>query len=90
MRKIKGNTTSSRCIDGTSISQDTVKKFDLKYNEVLHNSECQTHSVSTDPMLRGTNFSFPPRDLDVAIDRLNPDTDFDSVHTSHIKIPKRF
>ena len=89
MRQIKGNTTVSRCVDGTSILQDIVKSFDPNYKEVLDNSECQAHSVATDPMLWGTNFSFSPRDLDVAIDRLNPGTGFDSVHTSDIKNSKR-
>ena len=89
LRKIKGNTTVSRCIDGTSILQDTVKIFDRKYKEVLDNSECQAHSVPTDPMLRGTNFSFTPKDLDVPMDRLNPGLGFDGVHTEQIKIAKR-
>ena len=56
---------------------------------MLDNSECQAHFVATDPILRGTNFSFSPRDLDVGIDRLNPSTGLDSVHTSHIKNSKR-
>ena len=43
VRKIKGNTTVSRCLDDTSISQDTVNIFDRKYREVLDNSECQAH-----------------------------------------------
>ena len=63
MRKIKGNTTVSRCIDGTSILQDTVKNFDRKYKEVLDKSECQVHYVATDPMLRGTNFFLLQRTL---------------------------
>ena len=81
----------SRCIDGTSILEDTVKNVDWKYKEVLANYECQAHSVATDHMLRGTNFSFSffPRNIDVAIDKLNPGTGFDSVHTPHIKNPKR-
>ena len=89
MRKLKGNTTVSRCIDDTSILQDNVKKVDGKYKKVLDNSECQAHSVATDPMIRGTTFSFSPTDLDVAIDRLDPGTGFESVHTSHIKSSKR-
>ena len=89
MRKIKGKNTVSRCIDDTSISQDTVKNFGHKYKEVLDNSECQAHSVATVPMLRGTDFSFSPKDLDVAIDRLNFSAGFDRVHTSHIKNSKR-
>ena len=32
-------------------------------------------------MLRGTNFSFTPKDFDVAIERLNPGLSFDGVHT---------
>ena len=89
VRKIKGNTTVSRCIDGTSILQDTVKIFDRKYKEVLDNSECQAHSVATDPMLRGSSFSFTPKDLDDAIDRLNQGLGFDGVHTEQIKNAKR-
>ena len=65
------------------------KKFYRKYKEVLDTSECQGHSVATDPMLRRTNFSFSLNDLDVAIERLNPCAGFDSVHTSHIKNSKR-
>ena len=38
-------------------------------------------SFHTDPMLRDIKFSFPPKDLDVAIDALNPGTGFNSVHT---------
>ena len=56
---------------------------------MLDNSEYQAYSVATDPMLRGTTFSFSPRDLDVANDKLNPGTGFDSVHTSHVKNSKR-
>ena len=55
----------------------------------MDNSECQAQSVATDPKLRGTNFSFSLKDLDVAIDRLNPGTGFESLHTSHIKDSKR-
>ena len=55
----------------------------------MDNSECQTHSVAIDPMLRGTNFSFSLKDLDVGIDRFNPYTGFDSLHSSHIKNSKR-
>ena len=55
-RKLKGNTTVSRCIVGTFILQHTVKIFDRKCKEVLENCKCQAHSVATDPMLRGTNF----------------------------------
>ena len=88
-RKIKANSTVSWCIYGISILQDTAKNFDRKYKEVSDNSECQAHSVATDSMLRGTNFSFSLKVLDVAIDRLNPGTSFDSVHTSHIKISRR-
>ena len=47
----------------------------------MDNSECQARSVATDPMLRGTNFSFTPKDLDVAIERLNAGLGFDGVHT---------
>ena len=89
MKKIKSNTTVGRCIDGTSILQDTVKIFDRKYKEVLDNSECQAHSVATDPMLRGSSFSFTPKDLDDAIDRLNQGLGFDGVHTEQIKNAKR-
>ena len=53
------------------------------------NSVCQSHSVATDPMLCGTNFSFFPKGFGVAIDRLNPGTGFDSLHTSCIKSSKR-
>ena len=88
-RKIKVNTTVSRCIYNTSISQDTVKKFDRKCKEVLDNSECQAHSVATDPMLCGINLYFSLIDLDVAVDRLNPSTGFDSVHISLIKNSRR-
>ena len=56
--KHKGNTTVSRCIEGTSILQVTVKIIDRNYKEVLDNSECQAHSVATDPILRGTTFFF--------------------------------
>ena len=56
MRKVEGNTTVSRCIDGTSNLQDIVNIFDRKYKEVLVNSECQSHSVATDPMLPWTIF----------------------------------
>ena len=89
MRKIKDNTTVIRCIDGTPILQDTVNIFDRKYKEVLDNSECEAHAVATDPMLRGTNFSFTPKDLEVAIDRLNPGTGFDGMNTDQIKNAKR-
>ena len=47
------------------------------------------HTVAGDPMLHGTNFYFSQMDLACAIDRLNPDTGFDSVHTSHIRNSKR-
>ena len=87
--KIKGNTTVSRCIDGTSILQETVKIFDRKYKEVLDKSECQAYFVATDPMLRETIFSFSLKDLDAAIERLNPGTVFDGVHTSHMKSSER-
>ena len=40
-------------------------------------------------MLRGTIFSFTLKDLDVAIDRLNPGLGFDGVHTEQIKNAKR-
>ena len=86
---MKEKNTVSRCIDGTFILQDTVKNFDRKYKEVLDNYECQAHFAVTDPMLRGTNFSFSPKDLDVAVDRFNPGTGFDGVHTYHIKNAKR-
>ena len=56
LSKKRPNTTVSRCIDDTSILEDTVKNFDRKYNEVFDNSECQANSVATDPMLRGTIF----------------------------------
>ena len=56
VRKLKGNTTFSRRIDGTSIIQDTVNIFDRKYKEVLDNSECQAHSVATDSMLPWTSY----------------------------------
>ena len=88
MRKIKGNTYISRCIDGNSILQEPVKKFDRKYKEVFDNSECQAHSVATDHMLCGTNIYFSLEDLDAALDRLNPGTGLDSVHTSHINNSK--
>ena len=55
---------------------------------MLDNSECQAHSVATDPMLCETNVTFSLKDLDVALDRLNLGTGFDSVHTSHIKTLK--
>ena len=89
MRKINGNTTVSWCLDGSSILQDTVKNFDLNYKDELDTSEHQTHSVANDPMLRGTNFSLSLKNLDVTLDRLNPNTGFDSVHTTHIKNSKR-
>ena len=89
VKKFKGNTTVIRCIGSTSILQDTVKNFDRKFKEVLDNSERRTHSVGPDPMLRGTYFSFTPKDLDVALDRLNPGTGFDGVHTDQIKNAKR-
>ena len=74
MRRIKENTTVCRCIDDTSILQDTVKFFDRKYIKVLYNGECQAHSVATNPMLRGTSFYFSLKNLDVATDRLDPVT----------------
>ena len=89
-KKIKSNTTVSRCIDGTSILRDSVKNFDRKCKEVLDNNECQAHSVATDPMLHGTKFYFSPKDLDVANDRLNPGRGFDGVHTYRIKNAKRY
>ena len=89
MRKIKGNSTVSRCIDVTPILRDTSKKFDRKYKEVLDESKCQAHSLATDPMLRWTNFSSALKDLDVAVDRLNPCTGFNSGHTFHNKNSKR-
>ena len=55
------------------------------YKEVLDISQCQAHSLVTDPMLCGTIFSFSLKDLGVSIDRLNTGTGFDSVHNSHIK-----
>ena len=42
-----------------------------------------------DPMLCGTDFYFSLKDLDVVIDRLNPGTGFDSVHTWYIKNSER-
>ena len=54
-----GNTTVSRCLDDNSILKDNVIMLDQKYEEVLHNSKFQAHSVAIDPMLRRTNFSFP-------------------------------
>ena len=72
MRKIETITTVSRCVDGTSIMQDTVKTFDQKYHVVLDNNECQAHSVTTNPAFRRTNFYFPLKNLDVTIKRLHP------------------
>ena len=75
--KVKGNTTVSRCIDGISIIQDTVKNFDKVYQEVLDNSECQArHTGATDPMFCRTDFSFYLKDLVVTIERLNPGIGF--------------
>ena len=87
-KKNEGNTSFSRCIDDNSILQVNVEKKYRKYKVVLDDSECQANSVATDPMLRGTNFFFL-KDLDDVIDRLNPGTSFDSVHTSQIKNSKR-
>ena len=46
--KIKGNTTVSRCIVGTSILLDTVKNSSVRYKDVMDNSGCQAHSEVTD------------------------------------------
>ena len=64
--------------DSTSNLQDSVNFFDQHYREVLDRSECQTHSVANDPMLRRTNFSFCLKDHDVTNDRLKPGKGFNS------------
>ena len=80
MKKNKVNTTISRCIDGNSIMQDTMKVFNQKYQEVLDNIKCQAHSVATGHMFRRTSFSFSLKDIDFAIERLNSGTGFGNVH----------
>ena len=46
------------------------------------------HLFATIPTFRRNNFYFSLKDLDVAIERLNPDIGFGNVHTSHIKDSK--
>ena len=84
VRRIKGNITNSKSIEGQSNPSDVVKIFDTKYRTALDNSESQTNQASSDPAQKGVQSLFSVKDINKAIMRLKSTNGHNGIHTNYL------